>query len=256
MKIYQLKESLRKLNYAQLGSLGEYIYTRYAKARDLSVSSVHDSGVDYIVNGVKVDVKSKRLLNYRNIPKTLIPKSDIEDIIFHYVLFLRDFIVICDDQKKILYKARYEPIVRFFQEWNNNHQIPLGGSRQRRRLPPTLKKEIKEFFGQKGKGARIIYRTIIDRWGKDAPHNLKPKEVKADNVTVYLAFQGHKLNLNEIAYIIAFPDEDSVNFPLLKSPRMSNEKVDISKLSNNYKFRTVKDLFSEFFNRFSNNVKD
>lgn len=245
-----LRKYLRKLNNAQSGSLAEHIYEHYATEKGLAVSSVHNGEVDYVVNAAKIDVKSKRLLDQGSMPETLSPKSSSKEIQYHHVLFLKESVIICDGKREMLHEYGYDSVIPFFKEWTEGHRV---STRQyhRRRLPRALEDRIRDCFKRQGKGVRIIYRTIVDRWGKDAPHNLKPRRADVNSVTVYMAFRAHELDPDDLKYIIAFPDADYAKFPLMKSPRMAKEKVDASKLADKYRFGSVEELLSEFSKRFS-----
>jgi len=251
METEQLKEIIRKLNYPRRGSFGEYIYKCTLK-NGHEIVPKHDGSVDFRVNGINVDVKSHELFKHTAIPQ-IRAKNKKKDIVFNHVIFLKDETVICDEDGKILYKCGYDRIIQYFLEWKRRHHQDVINP-GRRKLPQYISERIEDFFRQNGKIVRIISRTNIRMWGKDAPDNLcKPLRRKVD-VTVFLAFKGDNHNLEEIEYIFAFPQSHCNRLPKL-SPEIGSYrqgKVDMPNSPPEYKFKSLAELYDTFFKRFAN----
>ena len=117
-----------------------------------------------------------------------------------------------------------------------------------------LKKEIEDFFTKHAMDARIIYRTCSEKFGNESPHNLLPKAILSNHVMIYLDFDGCA-SIESLNYLIAFPDADSDKLPQLLNPRLGGDrpKADLSKVPSNYRFKNVKELFANYFDRFPEN---
>ena len=69
-----------------------------------------------------------------------------------------------------------------------------------------------------------------------------PKIFDKSNVIVFLNFNDRKIDYNNIKELIAHRNYDARNFKLLKKTRLHRVKIDMNKIDQKYKFKSIKEL--------------
>lgn len=97
----------------------------------------------------------------------------------------------------------------------------------------------------------LLYRTCQHRF-KEGPHNLLPSQRQPERRkgwTVYLQFKDSRLDLDNLARIIAFPDGHESSLPMLKHVRLGDKKkADIWNMPTGTEFGNL-DEFREYLSR-------
>ncbi len=170
------------------------------------------------------------------------------NITYIFVVFENNNVAIYDDAIHLLWKCNYERVKGFFEEWKVNEKIDIPTAVWKEENDyANIKREITDFFMNKGLKPRIIYRTNQADWGDDAiANNLIPNAIKEDHVTVLISFNYEKKR-DAIDYLIAFPDADSLNFQLLPDDRLhSKKRISFKNFPNKYRFANMEELFIKF----------
>lgn len=244
-----MKEQLQKLNNARIGSFGEFVFGKFAQENNLQVFRVHRDRTDFLLNGKKVDIKTRR--DFKNSVLRFV-SSKIMNIAYIFVVFGNNNVAIYDETKHLLWEYNYERVRDFFEEWKLNKKLNIPTTVWREENDyANIKEEITEFFLSRGLKPRIIYRKNQVDWGDDViAGNLILKTIREGHVTVFISFRYEKKR-DAIDYIVAFPDVDSKDFPLLSDDRLHAEKrINFKNFPTKYRFANIEELFSEFFKRF------
>lgn len=154
---------------------------------------------------------------------------------------------------KVKYSSQ-ETVCQFLGEYFINHFNctiiqAVGKSNITRSNTKTdfqkIKLDIKSFFEKNEKQVRIIYRTCMDKFGSEGPHNLISEKIVPDRLVVFVDFYNENVTSNNIRRIITFTDEEGrelvKKYPLDKS-RFSVDKIDLKKLPQKYIFESISDL--------------
>lgn len=119
-------------------------------------------------------------------------------------------------------------------------------SRTKRDFQP-IKSNIKSFFNKKNKLVRVLYRTCMDKFGTEYPHNLIPKKIIPNRLVIYFDFYKN-IAINNLNKIIAFTEKEGKElkrqYPLIS--RFGMVKIDLEKLPQKYIYKNVKDLKQNF----------
>jgi hypothetical protein len=233
---------IAELNNAKFGSLCEFVFENIFSNE--KIERQHHDRVDFRWNDTLVDVKGHR--NFKK--KYTIPSkyhgTKLEEIRYILVEFFEDFVVI-SEEKSVLKIIKYTKINLLFSKWTNRRD---GLITKTSKIPPDLsklkiiKKEIATFFLTKNLNSKIIYRTCQQNFGNESPDNLMPKIFDKSNVIVFLNFNDHRIDYDNIKELIAYRNIDALNFVKLKKNRLHREKIDMSKIDQKFKFKSIEEL--------------
>ena len=233
---------ITELNNAKFGSFCEFVFENIFS--DEKIERQHHDRVDFRWNDTLVDVKGHR--NFKK--KYAIPSkyygTKFEEIRYIMVEFFEDLVVL-SEEKSMLKIIKHTKINLLFSKWVNK-----GNKTNKKiiKIYPNLsklkimKKEIIEFFLTKKLNSKIIYRTCQQNFGNESPDNLMPKIFNKFNVIVFLNFNDHRIDYDNIKELIAYRNIDALNFVKLKKTRLHKEKIDMTKIDQKYKFKSIKDL--------------
>jgi hypothetical protein len=239
-----IKTTIQSLNSARIGSLSEYIFEFFFKSENLYRK--HSERTDFILNGTSIDIKSKRNLNISYTKTGRYSGKRVNQIEYILVEYYSEYIVI-SKEGECLKKLEYAEIEQPFQEWlvsrNSKIHKRMGISVESLN---EMKAELLNFFSLKGYKARIIYRTSQDAFGKESPGNLILKNINSNSVTVLILFKDFILESKNIKEIIAFRDNEGSNFIKIKKPQLHIEKVDLDRIENSYKYKSIEDLITNW----------
>lgn len=233
---------ITELNNAKFGSFCEFIFENIFSNE--KIKSQHYDRVDFRWNDTLVDVKGHR--NFKK--KYTIPSkyygTKFEEIRYVMVEFFEDFVVL-SEEKSMLKIIKYNKINLLFSKWTNKGD---NTNKKFSKVSPDLskveimKKEIKEFFLTKNLNPKIIYRTCQQDFGNESPDSLMPKIFDKSNVIVFLNFNDRRIDYDNIKELIAYRNIDARNFKKLKKTRLHREKIDMAKIDQKYKFKSIKEL--------------
>ena len=252
--ILEVKKEIKKLNNAQFGSFGEFVFAHYIlNIRIEKLQKVHKDDTDFLYGGRAIDVGASRALN-KTFKVIEIAGKDI------HVHFFSDCCSI-NYPGHFNYQMDWEAIIPLFNAWEKDHRIKVKNvhGRSYSLEYEEIKVQISRFFEERGFKPRIIYRTVSHGFGLgESPDNLLPNKIYHGNVTVYIDFNDKRRTRDNIRVIIAFPDERSAELPrqekvTIRSGRENLEKADLTKImESNHTcfFRDIEELNGEFFNRF------
>jgi hypothetical protein len=237
-----MKKEITELNNAKFGSFCEFIFENIFSNE--KIERQHHDRVDFRWNDTLVDVKGHR--NFKK--KYTIPSkyygTKFEEIRYIMVEFFEDLVVL-SEEKSMLKIIKHTKINLLFSKWANK-----GDKTNKKiiKIYPDLnklkimKKEIMEFFLTKKLNSKIIYRTCQQNFGNESPDGLMPKIFDKSNVIVFLNFNDRKIDYNNIKELIAYRNYDARNFKLLKKTRLHRVKIDMNKIDQKYKFKSIKEL--------------
>jgi len=233
---------ITELNNAKFGSFCEFVFENIFS--DEKIERQHHDRVDFRWNDTLVDVKGHR--NFKK--KYAIPSKyygiKLEKIRYILVEFFEDFVVI-SEEKSVIKIIKYTKINLLFSKWTNKSD---NFSNKTSKISPDLsklkimKKEITEFFLTKNLNSKIIYRTCQQNFGNESPDNLMPKIFDKSNVIVFLNFNDRRIDCDNIKELIAYRNIDARNFVELKKTRLHRGKIDMTKIDQKYKFKSIEEL--------------
>jgi hypothetical protein len=93
---------------------------------------------------------------------------------------------------------------------------------------------------------RIIYRTCQATFGQESPHNLKPRKVLANRITIYLDFRDQTSAADNLHNVYAFPDMGADSLPMRETVALHHGKVDLSRMPSRFVCTGVDDLKTNF----------
>lgn len=244
---------LRKLNMAQLGSFGEYVFvSTINQVMNVKVERLHDNRADFLVNENPVDVKT----TIQNIDKDLCDFSPyagqrISGIQYALVEFFRNGARISLENAQLGLRNLRE-LDELWLKWRDGYgkKLPVNKNELKKQLLKPIKNEIEGFFYSHGIEVRIIQRTCQRGFGNESPHNLKPTHIKINGATVFLSFNDSKISRDNFHKIIAFPDTDADKLPMRDKVYLHKPKVDLDRLPQQYVFKNINDLKEHYFKRF------
>jgi hypothetical protein len=235
-------KGITELNNAKFGSFCEFVFENIFS--DEKIERQHHDRVDFRWNNTLVDVKGHR--NFKK--KFVIPSkyygTKLEEIRYILVEFFEDFAVI-SEEKSVIKIIKYTKINLFFSKWTNKTD---KSSKKTSKISPDLtklkimKKEIEEFFLTKNLNSKIIYRTCQQNFGNESPDNLIPKIFDKSKVIVFLNFNDRRIGYDNIKELIAYRNIDARNFAKLKKTRLHRGKIDMTKIDQKYKFKSIEEL--------------
>lgn len=251
--ILELETKLRRLNTAQLGSFGEFVFVSTINhVMKVNVERLHDNRADFLVNKSPVDVKTT-IHNIGNDLCNFNPYAGqrLSGIQYALVEFFKigARISLEDSQLGIINPQELEEL---WLKWHDGQgkKIPANKNELKKQLLEPIENDIKCFFSSHGIKARIIYRTCQKGFGKESPDNLKPKHIKINVATVFLSFNDSKISRDNFHKIIAFPDNDADKLPMRDKVYLHKPKVDLDRLPQQYVFKNINDLKEHYFKRF------
>ena len=242
----ELKRKICSLNNAQLGSYGEYIFRKIAKSvLKGDMQSLHDMRVDFIVNGMKIDVKTSRR-NIASYPRKLKTYNThrVDGVSYALVELFSDEVRISIEGRQISVIS-WREASELWDEWKGRgykHRILDHKDMKRKKLAP-MQREIAEFFQPLGISTRIIYRTSQKDWGNESPHNLKPSSKKEPTgLTIFLDFIDSNISRDNFRQIVCFLNVRADELPMVKKIYLHKPKVDLKKLPEKFLFKDINDL--------------
>jgi hypothetical protein len=251
-----IKNSIKKLNNPQFGSFGEFIFKHYVVEKlNHELIKVHKDGIDFKLNGKKIDVGSSRRFNRKDKNKTIKNKDA-------YVLFY-------DEKCNIIIpnyfdvELSWKKIELQFKRWSDGHVIKTSKSNaiSYKNDYNKIKKKVIIFFNDKGFKTKIIYRTVSEKFGlRESPGNLYPKKIKDKFINIYIDFKNHVRKEENINFIIAFPDSGIKSIPLQKNISVRSGKKEIKKIDlisiektkHKCYFKNIHHLETQFLKRYKN----
>jgi hypothetical protein len=246
----KVSDLIENLNKPKFGSFGEFIFKTIA-TKKFDVINKHKDGIDFIVDGIPVDVGTSNRIN----KKSSLPKKDA------LVLFYIDHVKV-QWNDKINETLDNSEIETYFNSWI---QVKHQSKYKKNKSMPSiyikelvdLKSEINSFFNNKGFRVRIIHRTVSKKFGyRESPHNLLPKNINDGLINIYLDFKNEKTTKDNINFVVAFKSSDS-NLVLrqkrfsIKSGNNTVSKIDLSyiverKNNSSFLFDSIESLFRNF----------
>lgn len=240
---------IKDLNKPRLGAFGEFIFKSIASKKDLDIKAEHRNRVDYIVDGIPVDVGTSNRINKKPL-SSQIKKKDA------HVLFFTDHVVVKwnDKLNEILDE---NTVLDYFNLWTNSkrNKSSVSSSIYKDELI-SLKSELSSFFKNHGFEVRIIYRTISKEFGyRESPHNLLPSNIEDGKINIYLDFKDEKTKRDNINFIIAFKSSDSNLIPKQAKVSVNSgshgiSKIDLSSILKTKEkpfYGSLEKLFRDFF---------
>jgi hypothetical protein len=246
------KHKIRELNSQQFGSFGEYIFAHYVVnvlKRDLV--KLHRDNADFIFQGKKIDVGSRRQLD-KYFRYQTIRNKDVSVYCYDNCCFI-------NYPQVIEATLTWSEMTRLFEDWREKHElVPTHSGTSFKKEYDDIKKSISHFFSVNGYKAKIIYRTNTDRFGLgESPGNLLPNTIDENSVRVYVDFNSYKRTVDNVRFIIAFPESAERDIPRLQAVRLrsgtSHEKIDliaVRQTKHRCCFESIEELKQRFFKRY------
>lgn len=252
----RIKRDIENLTPTHLGYFGEELFTYYVKSiLKKEIYKLHKEGKDFQVDGVKIDVGTRRPLDNFRVNCKIYKKEA-------FVFFFSECCYI-DYPKHFSGKIKWKQV-----------SLLLKNYKQSRIKVDTIKKKpftaeytelanrIKLFFSKNGFESDIIYRTVSKRFGlRESPHNLLLKKFTGDGIKVYIDFNDYHRTIENIRFIISFPQSLEEEIPKqkrvsLKSGNSEVNKVDLIAIKKNKHrcyFTNLEDLMKYYFVRYRKN---
>lgn len=121
----ELFNSLRDLNNAQRGSLGEFIYYHESLKQGLKVESLHEQRVDFVINGtIQIDVKTSFATEgaeLKHTPIGMYSAHRYEDIKYALVELFSDGIRISIDGS-LFSEINLDEVKNYWESWKKIKQ--------------------------------------------------------------------------------------------------------------------------------------
>jgi hypothetical protein len=248
----KIKKEISELSPTHLGYFGEELFLYYAKeVLKKEVLKVHREGKDFEIDGVRIDVGTRRPFTTKKIGKK-ISKKDA------FVLFYTDCCLI-DFPKHFSGEVQWEVISTLLADFKSRRRIKVKTVLEKsfNSEYEKLKFKIKNFFIEKGFKTNIIYRTVSGQFGlKESPGNLLIKKFNDDGIKIYIDFKDHQRTAENIKFIIAFPQSMENEMPYQKSVSLKSSvpKIDLIELiqiKHRSYFTSLEDLTNNFFLKYN-----
>ena len=254
MNIIETKKSIRKLNKPQFGSFGEYIFAHYVtKTLRKGLVKTHKDSSDFEYQGKKIDIGARRKLQ-KHFSFETIKNKDV------FVFLYKDFCFL-SYPKNFEIKLSWNRIASLFSSWAKNHNLDLPTNSEVSFIKEygEIEKFVSSFFSDNGCQSEIIYRTVSNKFGlRESPHNLLTKGIKKDRIRVYIDFNSHIKTIENINFIIAFPENAQKEIPRqkkvsIKSGKSDSQKIDLKTIKatkHRCYFENLEELKDHFFKRY------
>src|SRR5262245_42055084 len=235
-----LARRLSRMNNAQRGSFGEFLFCRVAREKlRARVNATRRDRADFVVDGVPIDVKT----TIKDLNRALRPLREyrgprIAGTSYAQVEFGTEGARVSLEANRLSTVA-WPELAATWRAW--------GKARPPKHRPGNivrLRKRVAPRFRELGFRARVIYRTTQAQFGEESPANLVPSRPKQDRLTVYLDFANPRLTADNIRRIIAFPDAAVNSLPLLERTRLHLPKVNLSSVPGRFVFTSLSELLA------------
>lgn len=259
-----IKEKINKLNTAQVGSFGEYIFYSLCQDKKIKIIPYHKERTDFLLNEEKerIDVKTYRSrIDFEKPDLTIYNGVRIIIIKYAVVDFFKRNVIVTVEGKPIdgtkVDELNYYQIELLLQEWRQNNKKYNISNKELTQNPlyeeklKEIKKELTHFFEEEGFKTYIIHRTDQCRWGKESPHNLLPQFKTKDGecyyrpteqIRIFLDFNTSEISKLNLYQIIAYPEMRYKELPLIEKTALHWPKVDLEAVPENYVFVSIEDL--------------
>lgn len=251
-----LRDSLAKLNGPQLGSFGEAVFGEMAARAGMYVETLHYERADFVVDGVKTDVKTSRDWTADSVALRPWAGKRVAAAQYAMVEFYRTGLRV-SLEGRILADLGYSEVQDLWVSWQAGKfgRAHLPAAASSRKLPENVRKAVEKVFETAGLPAPLILHRTCHRIDKspseahgfsEGPHNLLPsqrEEKKRLGWTVYLMFSQAPPNLTNLIEIVAFPDSREGDLPRLGRVSLgTKQKADMKRLPADVHFRSLEDL--------------
>lgn len=247
-----INECLGEGRHARLGSLGEHLYASLMEGRGNAVEAVHSRQTDFLVDGIRVDVKTTTR-TWTSGLSTLLPWRGHRVRGVQYAqVELHPAGARLSQEGALLGELDWPAIELLYRAWAER--------RATQRKPFTLMEankvawaeicdDLEAFFEARGLRCKAIYRTNQESWGKESPANLKLKRWPADLVRVFVSFAG-AVDRESVEYVLVIGAEDAERLPMLAEADVAlhKPKVDLARLPERMRFRDLQDLLTRWTN--------
>jgi hypothetical protein len=241
--------ALATLNVASLGSFGEAVFAAVAASLGWHVEWVHRGRVDFVVDGLAVDVKTsvrraRRAAENRAASPTVdgikvqFARVEFDDAGAHVTL-----------EGHATTVMDWPALERVWQTWVARRGEPgalLTRTAARGQQMAAVKAAVRQFFASRGMEARVIARACAGDWGGESPHNLVPTQTKLNRLTIYLEFEAGNPSEDGVRRVYAFRDQDAKTLPHLEKTRLHIEKVDLARMPATFVFADLEDLRTHY----------
>lgn len=241
-----IDECLREGRYARLGSLGEHLYASLMERQGRVVEAVHERQTDFLVDGVRVDVKTttrawtaglSALMPWRGKRVRGVQYAQVE--LHPGGARLSQDIALLGE----LDWAMIEPLYGAWAERRATQRKPSTLKEANKLAWAEIQQDLAAFFEARGLKCRAIYRTNQKSWGKESPANLKLKRWPADLVRVFVSFVG-AVDRGAVEYVLVIGAEDAEHLPMFadEDVALHKPKVDLARLPERMRLRNLQDL--------------
>lgn len=241
-----IDECLREARYARLGSLGEHLYASLMERRGSVVEAVHERQTDFLVDGVRVDVKTTTRTWTAGL-SALMPWRGrrVRGVQYAQVELHPAGARLSQDRALLgeLDWAAIEPLYGAWAERRATQRKPSTLKEANKLAWAEIQQDLAGFFEARGLKCRAIYRTNQKSWGKESPANLKLARWPADLVRVFVSFAG-AVDRSAVEYVLAIGAADADSLPMLAEGEaaLHKPKVDLARLPDRLRFRDLQDL--------------
>jgi hypothetical protein len=256
----KIKKEITDLSRTHLGYFGEEVFIYYTKfILNKDIEKVHKEGKDFEIDGVKIDVGTRRPLSKKNIGRKIGNKDA-------FVFFYSECCYI-NYPNKFDGEIQWKKVAILLKDYKQKKKIKINAVKEKSFKAEyyELENKIKNYFKKNGCESNIIHRTVSGQFGlRESPGNLLLKKFKDDGIKVYIDFFDYQRTIENIKFIIAFPQTMEMEIPKqkkvsLKSGDSDVKKVDLIAIQNsNHRcyFKNYKDLTKNFFLRYKKNGKN
>lgn len=259
---FDFKTFVKDSSAQSLGRFGEYLFAQFCTLRNLSYSSKHKGGVDFLLDNdqLLIDIKAVRHINYsrRERFRRHSIEKQLPDVLYGYIIFWSDSIELRVEKNDAKFGG-YDCVFNndfVSSAWDNFDKNSVKFlDRAHIENTNSLKKElvawVDEFLGVK---ARVIQRkasaSLGSRKGGWGADNFYTKPPHNHKIVVLLCVSN-----GFVEYIHSYPTCEYMNIEVRPKPVGTNRKeilcYDVSKLSERYKFKDIDDFKANVKQRFS-----
>ena len=250
--ISKIQREIRDLSPTHLGYFGEELFLYYAsKVLKKEVLKVHREGKDFEIDGVRIDVGTRRPFTTRKNGKKISNKDA-------FVIFYADSCFI-DFPEHFSGEVQWGVISTLLADFKSRRRIKVKTVLEKSfdSEYEKLKLKIKNFFFEKGFKTNIIYRTVSGQFGlKESPGNLLLKKFNDDGIKIYIDFKDHQRTAENIKFIIAFPQSMENEIPFQKSVSLKSiapkiDLIELIQIKHRSYFTSLEDLTDNFFLKYN-----
>lgn len=231
---------------AKTGSFGEHIFATVARDRGYAVERMHRNSIDFVVDGISVDVKTPpSRMGDRLLPPIPWRGKRETGVTYAQVEVTREALRVTWEDY-FTEELGWASVAEAARSWANRDGLDIADAAARIANDAAwdaVRTELEGFFAERGMICEAIQRTVQTRFKDESPGNLVLKKYAPGALRVFVSYRRY-VREDAIEYVIAFPCAAGSGLPMRPSHKnkLHIAKVDLNALPSHYRFTSLDDL--------------